>query len=57
MPQLSPVSWVLVSFFALVSVVSVGVKLWWDGGVTAYQVAVPLNVDKVFGSRLFAWKS
>nr|WSP02084.1 ATP synthase subunit 8 [Ortmanniana ligamentina] len=57
MPQLSPISWVLVSFFMLVMIISIVVKVWWGNGVMVYYTAIPLGKDKVFSNRLFGWKS
>nr|AUF70032.1 ATP synthase F0 subunit 8 [Lampsilis siliquoidea] len=57
MPQLSPISWVLVSFFMLVMIVCIGVKVWWGNSVMVYNTAIPLGSDKVFNYRLFGWKS
>nr|YP_009346118.1 ATP synthase F0 subunit 8 [Potamilus alatus]AMZ00196.1 ATP synthase F0 subunit 8 [Potamilus alatus] len=55
MPQLSPISWVLVSLFVLVMVISVGIKVWWSGGVMVYEVTVPLKMGKALNSRSFMW--
>nr|UUJ37708.1 ATP synthase subunit 8 [Potamilus streckersoni] len=55
MPQLSPISWVLVSLFVLMMVIFVGVEVWWSGGTMVYEVVVPLKASKILNSRLFTW--
>nr|AUF70004.1 ATP synthase F0 subunit 8 [Lampsilis powellii] len=57
MPQLSPISWVLVSFFMLVMIICIGVKVWWGNSVMVYYTGIPSGSDKVFSYRLFGWKS
>lgn len=55
MPQLGPISWVLVAFFLVVMIVSVAVKVWWNGSVRVYRVWRMSSKGMLGVSRLFLW--